>query len=321
VVAGLVWSVAVAAGGGVAAATYEDDDPADPYVEALTDDSIDELAEQGAEVGDDEEAAVRCFSEAVVDVVTVARLEELEVSPELLAEADTLAGIEVSLDEAALATLIAEASACEVLPVLAHGFAETGLEQFQQQAGVLGIAVQLSDTAEACLADVAAASPGLADLFVRGYAGTISDEEAAPRFAALVADGVAGCPAVLTEVLTAGLESQGLVVSDATRACVEAQLLGRRDAIRAALDPAGPGIGGLATEMAGAVADCPAVIVEPLATALDQAGTPPGPSGRACLEAEAAARPDALAAAFADPAAAAELGGAIVEACLASFDG
>ena len=205
--------VLVAACGGDSSVEREE------YVQAVLT-GIEDTEDFVFEDEDDQE----CLAEAVVDSVGVEELNDADVEPEDLEEAESLADVEgLEIDDDVRDDLSDAFQACELDLSGAAG-------PLTEALGTLN----LSDASLECFSEELSQSQELADVLVTAVVeGEDEGAEEGGREAAFVA--LRACPEALTDLFIAGVEQGIGPVSAEVRACLEERILGDIDAVADAL--------------------------------------------------------------------------------------
>lgn len=185
--------------GGCAESADNEDEDAEPYVEALATSMMEE--EDGPPL---DETQANCFATGIVDVVGVDALSEAGISPDELAGAESFADLDVDLPDDAGAGVADALVECELVESLEGVITDT----FDDELGFA-----LSPDAEACLTeslDDQAVAEAFAASFVEGSGEQIES---------LIGSSVGACPEIASEILLSELPA-GLTPE--AEACVRA---------------------------------------------------------------------------------------------------
>lgn len=203
---------------------------ADDYVAAMTDSMAEDI---------DDRQTASCMATAIVDLVGEDALQEAQVSPSELADADSLADVDVEVPDDGATRLAGDLADCDVT--------DMAVDALLQEIGAQ-IEGGLPEDATECFReaiDNQDAPQAVAEGFVEG-----SDES----FRTLIGESVAACPQVMTAVIVA---QAPIELTPEDEACIESVVETNSDLVRGGLVDRNPDA---TRELGGLVAsECPGV--------------------------------------------------------------
>jgi hypothetical protein len=164
-----------------------------------------------------DEASADCIATAIVDVIGTDRLTEAEITPEQLADADSVAALDIEVPDDTTSRLADGIADCGV----GQAVSDVLVGQFSSEIGG-----ELPEDAAGCIEDAVdeqSAAQALAATFVDGTDDSIQS---------LMVSAVGECPEVMTAVVIA--EAPG-PVSPEDAACIQGVIEDNRDVVMAAL--------------------------------------------------------------------------------------
>jgi hypothetical protein len=189
---------------------------ADAYIEA----SAEKLQTNTEGLGLDEETAT-CFAAAGVNTVGVEAFKDADVSPEDLANADSIGSLDIEIPDGAVEDLAAALEDCN----LAKAFSSALIQGMVAASGS-----EVSDDAVACMGD----HIDEADFANAAALSTLSKstDEGDAAMGEVFGVAFAACPDVMTEILVAGFSSASQTeMSDATKQCLAAYVEANPEAV------------------------------------------------------------------------------------------
>jgi len=191
-----------------AAACGSDDVDPQPWIDAVAED-IRTPDEEGDIVPDDEQA--ECMAEAIVGAADAERLEDADITPEEMAEAESFDGLD-DLD----------AEPDQLREDLAEGLADCDLAPAVTEVFVAELPFELSEQQTSCVTGSLEEGDRLAQSLAASQVDD-SDDDIQDLFSGALVD----CPDVTADLLAESIAGAGVAVDDAARQCLADEMQSR----------------------------------------------------------------------------------------------